>query len=107
MEDKVQQHIIAINNKVGDIVAHECANITTRIQVMLHELLKTYQGEVDKLKVEVDKLKVEVDKLKVEVEVAKGDLDCAIDLHKVAIDELEEANEESLRELGDLQESIS
>jgi len=100
MEDKVQQHIIAINNKVGDIVAHECANITTRIQVMLHELLKTYQGEVDKLKVEVDKLKVEV-------EVAKGDLDCAIDLHKVAIDELEEANEESLRELGDLQESIS
>ena len=64
MEDKVQQHIIAINNKVADIVAHECANITTRIQVMLHELLKTYTVEVDKLSKEIEEMKKELDIIK-------------------------------------------
>ena len=74
MEDKVQKAIQGISNQVNVIVTHECANITTRIQVMLHELLKTYH-------VEFDKLTEELEEIKEELEVAKR-------LHKDNVDEL-------------------
>ncbi len=68
MEDKVQQAIQGISNQVNVIVSHECANITTRIQVMLHELLKTYAVEFDKLAKELEEIKALIPK---DNEVAK------------------------------------
>ena len=56
------------------IVSHECANITTRIQVMLHELLKTYAVEFDKLAKEVEEAKKELEKINnIKSQVAKPD----------------------------------